>query len=48
MYIRLYCHGTVILICEWILGKYNVSKETLAEILENSVPHPLHEYLLDE
>lgn len=41
MYIRLYCMGTVCLSCEWILGKYTVSPEEMAEIYENAVPAPL-------
>lgn len=45
MYIRIYCLGTVNLVCEWILGKYHVTKQELAEILENSLPEPLRQYL---
>ena len=45
MYIRLYCVGTVHLTCEWIMGKYNASKEELAQVFENSLPQPLYEYL---
>lgn len=41
MYIRLYCMGTVSLSCEWILGKYEVSPEEMAEIYENALPGPL-------
>ena len=46
MYIRIYCHGTVSLTCEWILGQYHSSPEELAEIFENSLPMPLQPYLL--
>lgn len=45
MYIHLYCHGTVALICDWVLGKYQVSAEELTKVLENSLPVPLKEYL---
>lgn len=45
MYIRIYCLGTVNLICEWILGRYHVTTQELAEILERSLPGPLHQYL---
>lgn len=46
MYIRIYCLGTVSLTCEWILGRYSVSPETLAEIYKNALPVPLEPYLL--
>lgn len=46
MYIRIYCLGTVSLTCEWVLGKYQVSPEQLAEIYKNALPLPLHPYLL--
>lgn len=45
MYIRIYCLGTVNLICEWVLGRYRVPPETLAEICQNAVPAPLAPYL---
>lgn len=45
MYIRIYCLGTVNLTCEWILGKYHISSQELAEIYEKSLPEPLHKYL---
>lgn len=48
MYIRLYCAGTVQLTCEWILGRYPVSIEQLAEVYENALPDPLKQYLLQE
>lgn len=43
---RTYCLGTVCLTCEWILGKYTVTPEDLAEIYENALPPPLRELLL--
>ncbi|MCR4675626.1 MAG: TetR family transcriptional regulator [Sphaerochaetaceae bacterium] len=46
MYIRLYCMGTVCLTCEWILGLHEATVEELAEIYMNSLPAPLHKYLL--
>ena len=45
LYVRIYCLGTVSLTCEWILGKYDVSAERIAEIYENSLPRPLERYL---
>lgn len=45
MSIRTYCLGTVALTCEWILGKYPVSKAVLQEVYEASMPKMLQEYL---
>lgn len=42
---RTYCFGTVYLSCEWIIGKYDVTPDELAEIYENAVPQPLLELL---
>ena len=44
MLTRLYGFGTVMLTCEWILGKYPVSRETLTEVYAASLPEPLHIY----
>ena len=44
MLVRLYGFGTVMLTCEWILGKYPVSRETLTEVYAASLPEPLHIY----
>ena len=46
MYVRVYCMGTVSLTCEWIFGRYKAAPEVLAEVFENSLPVPLHKYLL--
>ena len=46
LYARVYCLGTVSLICEWILGKYDCVPEELARVFENSLPDPLRVYLL--
>ena len=48
MYIRIYCLGTVNLTCDWILGKYDAAPEELAEVFLNSLPQPLHPYLMKE
>ena len=41
MYIRLYCAGTVHISCEWILSRYPVTLEKLAEVYEHALPLPL-------
>ncbi|MBR1634476.1 MAG: TetR/AcrR family transcriptional regulator C-terminal domain-containing protein [Lachnospiraceae bacterium] len=46
MYVRTYCQGTVDLICDWIMGMYDVSPKELAEVFENCLPEPLRKYLL--
>ena len=46
LYVRIYCHGTTDMICDWIMGVFDVTPEELTEIMENSLPFPLHRYLL--
>ncbi len=46
MYIRAYCYGSVDISCDWIMGKYDVSTEELAEVYVNSIPDPIREYLV--
>lgn len=46
LYVRIYCLGTVLLTCEWILGRHEVTPEEMAEIYANSLPEPLRQYLL--
>ncbi len=48
MYIHLYCHGTVAMTCEWVLGKYQATAAELAEVFEKSLPEPLRQYLFTE
>lgn len=44
--IRLYCLGTVSLTCEWILGIHDATAGEIADAYYNSLPAPLHRYLL--
>ena len=45
MLIRLYVFGTVLLTCEWIVGKYPASAALLAEVYEQALPEPLRQHL---
>jgi len=45
MFIRLYCFGTVSLTCEWIVGKYSISREELTDVYEHALPEGLQKYL---
>lgn len=45
MYLQIYCYGTVLFSCDWILGKYDLSEKELADMYENALPEPLHRYL---
>ena len=45
MCIRHYCMGTVSLTCEWVMGKYALNADELAEVFEKSVPVSLQKYL---
>ncbi len=46
MFMRVYCHGTVSLTCEWVLGKYRADVAQLAEVFENFLPAPLMKILI--
>lgn len=43
--VKIYCYGTVRLMCEWITDSIPTSPERLAEIMERSLPEPLKVYL---
>lgn len=45
MYLQIYCYGTVLFSCDWILGKYDLSEKELADMYENALPAPLRGYL---
>lgn len=44
LYVRMYILGAVNLTCEWILGKCEMTPETLAAVYDNSVPPPIRKY----
>ncbi len=45
IYAQIYCYGTVLFSCDWILGKYDMDEKELAGIYENALPEPLLRYL---
>lgn len=45
MYVQIYCYGTVLFSCDWILGKYNLNEKELAGVYENALPDPLRKCL---
>lgn len=46
VYVQIYCYGTVLFSCDWILGKYDFDETELPGIYENALPEPLRRYLL--
>lgn len=45
IYGQIYCYGTVLFSCDWILGKHNLSEKELAHVYENALPEPLARYI---
>lgn len=45
MCLRSYCQGMTDLICDWIMGVYDVCPEELAEVFDDCLPAPLRRYL---
>ncbi len=45
IYGQIYCYGTVLFSCDWILGKYSLSEKELAAVYENALPSPLARYI---
>ena len=45
IYSRIYCYGTVLFSCDWILGKYSLTEQELADIYENALPEQLARYI---
>ncbi len=41
IYGQIYCYGTVLFSCDWILGKYSLSEKELADVYENALPEQL-------
>ncbi|WP_164505453.1 TetR/AcrR family transcriptional regulator C-terminal domain-containing protein [Actinobaculum sp. 313] len=45
--IRIYCYGTVQLVCDWIMESIHCTPEQLAHAMEVALPEPLRRVLLD-
>ena len=43
--VKIYCYGTVRLMCEWLNDNLPITPERLAEVMEQSLPEPLKVYL---
>jgi len=48
LYIRIYCHGATMTVCEWLFGAIEASAEKIADLLDHSLPQPLREYIFNE
>ena len=48
VYVRLYCYGTVQVMCEWIMGKMECDGPHLAALFEGALPEPLRRFLYKE
>ena len=46
LYAQIYCYGTVLFSCDWILGKYDLSEKELADVYAEALPEPLRAYIL--
>ncbi|MBQ6527101.1 MAG: TetR/AcrR family transcriptional regulator C-terminal domain-containing protein [Clostridia bacterium] len=44
-YVQIYCYGSVLFSCDWILGKYDMNEKELADIFEKALPAALLPYL---
>ena len=48
IYIHHYCHGNVALICDWVMGRFSLTADEIAEVFENALPEPLWKYLAEQ
>ena len=46
MYARTYCQGVTDLICDWVMGAYDVTPQELAEVLDGCLTMHLRRYLV--
>lgn len=48
VYIHHYSHGNVALICDWVMGHFDLTADELAEVFEKALPGPLQKYLAEQ
>ncbi len=48
IYIHHYCHGNVALICDWVMDRFSLTADELAEVFEKALPVPLRKYLAEQ
>ena len=48
IYVRIYCYGTVMTICSWLMGEIVCDEEELAPLFEQALPTPLKPLLYKE
>lgn len=45
IYIHHYCHGNVALVCDWVMDRFSMTADEIAEVFEKALPEPLWKYL---
>ena len=48
IYIRIYCYGTVMTMCSWLIGEITCDENDLAALFEQALPPPLKPLLYRE
>ena len=48
VYIRIYCYGTVMTMCSWLMGNITCKEDDLAALMEQALPSPLRPLLYRE
>lgn len=48
IYIHHYCHGNVALICDWVMDRFSMTADELAEVFEKALPEPLWKYMHEQ
>lgn len=48
IYIRIYCCGTVMTICSWLMGEITCKEDDLASLFEQALPLPLKPLLYEK
>ena len=48
VFIRIYCYGTAMTICSWLMGEITCEENDLAALFEQALPSPLKPLLYRE